>query len=236
MNVDRIDQRLACAALAMAGVVLALLAVYIGTGLHDGFGDWDLHRIRRRFRRALPWAVPLAGLGGYLLWRFYERMLQPEQSGLVILVAIVRAFAHFPLFGALALLALVWGFAATLGKVALHLAKWGSLGDEGDGESMFERWLGPPVWFMFMPFIALKLPMEGDMEIPDTVSRPRLLRWLPAVLALILLFTDASDGDTGERIDSYMLAAFAGFWLADYLIVALRITPLLRARERAGAA
>jgi hypothetical protein len=33
-----------------------------------------------------------------------------------------------------------------------------------------------------------------------------------------------------------MLAAFATFWLADYLVVALRIAPLLRAREGTGAA
>jgi hypothetical protein len=101
-------------------------------------------------------------------------MLQPGQSGLVIAVAIVRAFAHFPLFGALALLAMVWGFAATIGKAAHHLAKRG--GVDGEAESPISRWLGLPVWFMFMPLIALKLPMEGDMEIPDTVSRRRLLR------------------------------------------------------------
>jgi hypothetical protein len=234
MNGERIDPRLACAVLAMVGVVLALLSVYIGTGLHDGFGDWDLHRLGRRFRRALPWAIPLTGLGGYLAWRFYERMLQPGQSGLVITVAVVRAFAHFPLFGALALLAMIWGFVATVGWGVLRIARR-QRGDS-EAESPITRWLGPPVWFMFMPFIALKLPMEGDLELPDTVSRRRLLRWLPAVLALILLFTDASDADSGERIDPYWLAAFATFWLADYLIVALRIAPLLRARERAETA
>lgn len=229
----RIGEALLCAAIAMAGLALAMLAVYAGTGLFDGFGDWDLHRIGRRFRRALYWALPLAGIAGFFLAIYYDRLLRPGASALALLWSVVRAFAHFPLFGLLALLAMIWGFVAAIaGGLLRRIFRLGREADRGD---LFARWLGPPVWFIVLPFIAMKLPMEGDMELPDTVSRRRLLRWLPAVLAAIMLYADASDADTGERVDPYWLAAFAAFWLADYLIVALRVAPALRARERAEA-
>lgn len=223
------------AALAVAGSLLAMLAVYAGTGLHDGFGDWDLHRLGRRFRRALPWTLPLAAAGGILLRAFYARVLQPGVSAACVLWALVRIFIHFPFFGMLALLAVIWGFILAVWQ---HIMiRWGrDAAAAADSESIFLRWLGAPLWIILMPLTAAKLPMESDLELPQTISRRRLLRWSPAVLALLLLYTGAVSEETGERIDPYWLAAFASFWLADYLMVALRVAPVLRARRAPPAA
>jgi hypothetical protein len=224
------------AALAIAGVLLAMLAVYLGTGLEDGFRDWDLHRLGRRFRRALLWAVPLAAVAGILLRAYYERMLQQSLSGVGMLWSIVRAFVHFPLYGMLALLAVAWGIALALWYwLMLRWRRDASAAAEDAGPvtgSIISRWLGPPVWFISLPFIAMKLPMEDEMELPQTISRRRLLRWLPAVLASLLLFTGAVSEDTGERVNPYWLVAFASYWLADYLMVALRVAPILSARRK----
>lgn len=218
------------AGIAVAGVVLAMLAVYAGTALLDGFGDWDLHRLGRRFRRSLRWVLPLAVLAGIALYAYYRRLLQPGVSGLVMLISVVRAFVHFPLYGGLALFAIGWGFAESFGRRLL--IRWGhDARPPADAESILEHWLGPPVWFIFLPFMAMKLPLQGDLEIPQTISRRRLLRWLPGTLALILFYTGGVSEDTGERVDPYWLVAFASVWLGDYLMVALRIAPVLRARR-----
>jgi hypothetical protein len=235
MPVDRpqptLGRPIIFAALAVAGTLLAMIAVYAGTGLHDGFGDWGLHRIGRRFRHALPWALPLAAVAGVFLHAYYARMLRPGVSGVMMLCTVVRAFVHFPLYGMLALFAMLWAFvhAIVTGVSGRWLRGGGAVEDSA---SPFARWLGPPVWFIILPFIGMKVPMEGDMAVPETISRRRLLRWLPAVIALILLYTDAVSEETGERIDPYWLAAIASFWLADYLMVALRVAPVLRARRR----
>jgi len=220
------------AALGIAGAFLAMLAVYVGTGLYDGFLDWDLHHLGRRFRRALPWALPLAAVAGVLLRVYYARLLRPGVSGVAMLWTIVRAFIHFPFFGMLALLAVVWGF--ILAGWNFVMIRWGRGAGvtAADSESIFLHWLGPPLWIILLPFIAAKLPMEGDLELPQTISRRRLLRWLPAALALVFLYTGGVSEETGERVDPNWLAAFASFWLADYLMVTLRVAPILRFRLR----
>jgi hypothetical protein len=208
-----------------------MLSVYVGTGLHDGFGDWDLHRIGRRFRRALPWALPIAAVAGVLLHAYYARMLQPTAAGIGILWSIVRTFVHFPLFGMLGLLAILWGFVrAAWQRVMIRLGRESPAAAE-DAESIVARWVGLPLWFILLPLIVAKMPVESDMRLPQTMSRRRLLRWLPAVFALLFFYTDAVSEETGERIDPYWLAAVASFWLADYLMVALRVAPVLRARR-----
>lgn len=222
---------IAAGALGVAGLLLAMLAVYVGTGLHDGFGDWDLHRLGRRLRRALIWALPLAGVGGLLLHTYYERLLRGAASGWVILGSVLRAFAHFPFFGALALFAMMWSFIVAGWRLLARLWRRGDPAlDDPDPE--LQRWIGPPVWFIMLPFSMLKVPMEGDLELPQTVSRRRLLRWLPALIAMIFLYTDAVSEDTGERIDPYWLTLAASVWLIDYLIVAFQVAPELRARRR----
>lgn len=235
---------IAAGALGVAGLLLAMLAVYVGTGLHDGFGDWDLHRLGRRLRRALIWALPLAVLGGLLLHAYYERLLQGGVSGWVSLGSVLRAFAHFPLFGALALFAMMWSFVLVGWELLARLwrrrqpAPAGRRRDPAPAgaDGVLQSWIGPPVWFIVLPFIMLKLPMEGDIELPQTVSQRRLLRWLLALLALIFLYTDAVSEDSGERIDPYWLTLAASFWLIDYLIVAFQVSPELRARRQREAA
>lgn len=64
-----------------------------------------------------------------------------------------------------------------------------------------------------------------------TISRRRLLRWLPAFCAMIMFLTAFVNEETGERVSPYWVAAGAAFWLADYLITALRVMPALRARR-----
>ena len=110
---------------------------------------------------------------------------------------------------------------------------WHRRGPAPEGaDASLQSWIGPPVWFIVLPFIMLKVPMEGDMELPETVSRRRLLRWLPALIAMIFMYTDVVSEETGERIDPYWLTLAAGFWLIDYLIVAFQVAPELRARRR----
>ena len=208
----------------------------MGTGLHDGFGDGDLHHIGRRFRRHLPWALPLAAIAGVMLRAYYARLLRPGISGLVMLLSIVRAFGHFPLYGMLALFGVMWGFVLAGWNWLMARLRRNARAAADDSESILSRWLGPPIWFIVLPFIAMKLPSDGDIELPETVSRRRLLRWLPAVLALIFLFTDAVSEDTGGHVDRYWLAAVTSFWLADYLMVALRVAPVLRERRRSSVA
>jgi hypothetical protein len=223
---------IAAGALGVAGLLLAMLSVYVGTGLHDGFGDWDLHRLGRRLRRALIWALPLAVLAGLLLQAWYERLLQGGSSGWVVLGAVLRAFAHFALFGTLALLAMIWAFVLAARRLLARLWRRGGPAPE-DMDGVWQRWIGLPVWFIVLPFIVLKLPMEeSDLELPETVSRRRLLRWLPALIGLIFLYTDAVSEDSGERVDPYWLTLAASFWLIDYLIVAFQVAPELRARRR----
>lgn len=224
------------AALAVSGTLLAMLAVYVGTGLHDGFGDWDLHRIGRRFRRALLWALPVAAVAGILLHAYYRRLLGQSGPGIGMVWSVVRVFAHFPLYGMLVLLATLWCIVPACWRLVSSLRRRSAGAAEEEHESIFGRWLGPPLWFIMLPAVVLKLPSEGNMEIPETVSRRRLLRWLPAVLALLLLSTNAVSEDSGERVDPYWLAALASFWLADYLMVALRVAPVLRARRAASTA
>lgn len=217
-------------AAAAAGTALALLGVYAGLGLHDGFGDWDLHRVGRRFLRYLPFVLALSALGGALLRAYYERLLAGKPSGLGVLGTIVRAFAHFPLYGGVALFSIMFGFAA----LGLRSLRHRFLGGEppGTSDEALTRWLGPPIWFIIMPFNLMGVEGEGDVDLPERVSTRRMLRWLPAVLAMLMLWTGATSEDSGDRVDPYWLAAFASFWLSDYLAVAWLVSPVMIARRR----
>lgn len=229
-----IGSQLLWAGIAAGGLILAMLAVYVGTGLHDGFSDWDLHRLGRRLRRSLPWSLPLAVVAGLLLRGYYLGLLRGSRSGWGMLWSVARAFAHFPFFGMLALLAMMWGFLAAGGRLLPRLWRKAArkpLPPQNEAP-VLERWLAVPLWFIMLPFIVLKLPMEGNIAIPQSISLRRLLRWLPAMLALLFLYTDAYSEDSGERVDPYWLTAFAALWLGDYLLAALRLAPVLRARRQ----
>lgn len=221
-------------AAVLAGAALAMLGVYAGLGLHDGFGDWDLHRVGRKFLRVLPWIVCLSALGGALLHRFYARALSGKPSFRVIAWTVVRAFTHFPLFGGVALFAAMLGLADLGLRAARHRFFGG--GPPGTSDDALSRWLGPPIWFIIMPFNLMGIDAESDsdVELPDTVSTRRLLRWLPAVFAMLLIWTGAVSEETGERVDPYWLSAFASYWLGDYLAVAWLVSPVMIARRKRG--
>jgi hypothetical protein len=219
-------------AAAVAGAALAMLGVYAGLGFHDGFGDWDLHRVGRRFFRYLPWIVCLSAFGGALLRGYYAALLTGKPTGLGVLWTIVRAFAHFPLYGGVALLSVMIGFAG----LGLRALRHRFLGGEAPGttDDAVAAWIGPPIWFIIMPFnlMGIKGETDSDVDLPETISTRRLLRWLPAVLAMLMLWTGAVSEDSGERVDPYWLAAFASYWLGDYLAVAWLVSPVMIARRR----
>lgn len=223
---------LLCAALAMAGLLLAMASVYLGTGWLDGFGDWDLHRIGRRFRRALPWALPLAAIAGLLLYAAYRSAIAEKHKGLIVVFAIIRAFAFFPLFGMAMLLGMIGGFAG-----ALLLATWrkiaGQPPTESDTDSLIQRLLVVPLWFLTLPFTLLKIQSQGDIDIPARIGKARLLNWLPFLIVLLALFAGGESEGSGQRIDPYWLTAIATWWLGDYLVVAGWLAPTLAARVRA---
>lgn len=217
-------------AAALAGAALAMLCIYIGLGLHDGFGDWDLHRVGRKFRRALPWVLGLSLPFGALLRGFYAHLLYRKPTGPAVLWSVVRAFVHFPLYGAVALISVMAGF-AVLGLRALRFRFRGGEPPQTADEAV-AAWIGPPIWFIVMPFNLLGPPIESDIELPETMSTRRLLRWLPAVLAMLMLWTGAVEEESGERIDPYWLAAAACYWLGDYLAVAWLVSPVMIARRK----
>ena len=220
-------------AAALAGAAMAMLCIYAGLGLHDGFGDWDLHRVGRRFQRALPWVLCLSLPAGALMRGFYAHLLSGKPTGPAILWSVVRAFAHFMLFGAVILLAVMAGFSFVALR-AVYLRFRGREVPKIDDDAV-SRWLGPPMWFIVLPFSMLGLPNEGDMELPETVSTRRLLRWLPAIFAMVMVYTGAVSEETGDRVDPYWLAAAASYWLGDYLAVAWLVSPVMIARRRRGA-
>lgn len=219
-------------AASVAGAALAMLGVYAGLGVHDGFGDWDLHRVGRRFVRYGPWILALSALGGELLRGYYARILSSKPSFGSVSWTIVRAFVHFPLYGGVALIAIMIGFAGR----GLRWTRHRLFGGEAPGptDDVVAAWIGPPLWFIIMPFnlMGVESETDGGVELPETVSTRRMLRWLPAALAMLMLWTGAVQEDSGERVDPYWLAAFASYWLADYLAVAWLVAPVMIARRK----
>lgn len=222
---------LRCMALAMLGLLLAMAAVWLGTGWLDGFDYRHTNRLGRRFLRALPWALPLAALGGALLYVYFRWAIAETHKGWVLLIAVIRAFALFPLLGFAVLMAMLFAFAA-----AIPLALWRKLpgrrpgGDENG--PLMARLMGVPIWIMTLPFTLLKIESQGDLEIPARVSPSRLIRWLPFFFLLLLFGPGAESEASGERIDPNWLAALAAYWLADCLIVTGYVAPELSARAR----
>lgn len=215
---------------ALAGAAVAMACVYAGLGFHDGFGDWDLHRVGRKFHRMLPWVLCLSLPGGVLLRGFYANILKGKPSAYGLLWSVVRAFVHFPLYGMVALLSFILGFVARALTDVLFRLRGGEPPLSVD--RTMSRWLAPPIWFISFPFELMGLRNEGDLELPELVSPRRLLRWLPAALAALMFWTGAISEDTGERVDPYWLASFASFWIADYLAVAWLVSPVLIERRR----
>lgn len=223
------------AALGAAGVLLAYAAIYAGTGVHDGFGDWDLHRTGRRLRRLSFWLVPAAAVAAPFLRDSYHRMLEGRPRGWDILHAAARLFLHFGLWGMSVLLALTFRLCLFgLKRLAARLRLYG-----GEAKPFSPSWFAVPIWFIAFPFPLLGAPITdedgGEVELPtpDRLSARRLLRWLPWLLAGMWFWTGAVSEDTGERVDPRWLFAAASYWFADFLIVARQVVPELKSSDQA---
>ncbi len=221
-----------CALLAMAGLLLAMLAVWLGTGWLDGFDYRGVNKLGRRFLRALPWALPLAAVGGLLLYTYFRWALAETNKGWVTLIAVVRAFALFPLLGFAMLFAMMLGVLA-----AIPYALYRKFADrrqpaDDDAPGLVDRLLVPPLWMMTLPFTLLKIESQGDIEIPARIPAARLRSWLPFFFLLLLAGPGFEDEASGERIDPNWLAVLATYWLADCLIVTGYVAPTLAARAR----
>lgn len=223
---------LLCAGLAMAGLLLALLAVWLGTGWLDGLDYRGTDKLARRFLRSLPWALPLAALAGVVLCAYFRSALAERHTGWVGLVGVVRAFALFPLLGFAILGAVLFAFLAAVPLGLYRRFVHHAAADEED-ESLMNRLMVVPLWVMTLPFTLLKAESQGDIEIPARVSQVRLLNWLPMLFLLLLVGPGFESESTGERIDPNWLAVIAAYWLADWLIVALYVAPELAAHARA---
>lgn len=217
------------ALLALGGAALAHLAVWLGCSLRDGgLMDGAAQVLGKKLLSQAWWRLPGVLLMGAFLHRFYAALLSPGQRAWPMLWGIARAFIHFALFGMVALFGFMLG-AAVMGY--RHLARKRPKPRPEDGPTLIERWVGVPIWFIILPLTLAGAKNEGDMTLPVTVARRALLRLLPALLACVYFWTRATSEDTGEHVDPFWLSAFASFWLAEFLVVALRVTPVLRARR-----
>lgn len=226
---------LTSAALGAAGVLLAFAALYAGTGVHDGFGDWDLHRTARRLRRMLIWLIPAAAVAGPVLRDSYHRFVERRPGPWDYLHAVARLLAHLMLWVMSILLAGVL-------RLMLLPLKWLArrLGLYAGALNPFpSSWFATPVWFFAFPFAVEGGTIPNDegepVEIlsPDRLSTRRILLWLPWLMTGIWFWTGAVDEDSGERIDPRWLFAAASYWFADFLIVARQVVPELKSSDQA---
>ena len=220
-----------CALLGMTGLLLGMLTVWLGTGWLDGFGGRDLDRLGRRFLRALPWALPLAALGGVLLQVYFHWAIGLRHKAWVGILGVVRAFALFPLLGCAILLAFVIGVLASIGFGTFRKLT-GKSRERIKSAWLVTDLLQGPVWVLVLPFSLLKIESEGEFEIPRLVSRWRLMHWLPLLCLMLLLGPGFESENTGEYVDPNWLAALAGYWLADFLVVAAYVAPTLASGPR----
>lgn len=223
---------LRCAALAVAGLLLALLAVWIGSGLLDGFDYRGTNRLGRRFLRHLPWMLPLAAICGVLIGSYFRWAIEQRRKGLVLTFAVVRIFALFPLLGFAMLGALMFAFLAAI-PLGIYRRLLSGKPAEGDREVLMNRVIVTPLWVMTLPFTLLKVESQGDVPIPAWVAPSRLLDWLPVLFIMLFAGPGFESEATGERVDPNWLAALAAYWLADWLIVTGYVSPLVAERTAA---
>jgi hypothetical protein len=223
------------ALLGVAGALLAQGGVWFGWATQGGLFDGASQVLARKlFVTQAWWRLPYAVALGAALHYYWTALIAPTQApgkAVAVLWGVVRAFIHFALFGMIALFGVLLAF-------LLMFLRW--LGaklrlapplEEEAGANMFARWMGVPIWFVILPFQAAGLPNEGDMTLPVTVARRALLRWVPAIVAALWLWTRMTSEESGEPVDPSWLAFTATYWAADFLAVALRVTPVLRARR-----
>jgi hypothetical protein len=213
----------------VVAAVLAAVGVVAGTAWHDGLFSGATEVVARRLLKQSWWRLPGALLLGVLVHHFYRDLLDPERAqrhqARVSVVAVVRLFVHFAFFGCLVLFGFMFGGAA----MAVNALR-GRKTPEGHTTPV-ERWAGVPLWFLILPFVVMGTKMDGDMTLPATVPQKALLRqWLLAMVPILMMWSGATD-EGGDRTDPAWIAAFATYWLGDWLYVALRVVPIMRARR-----
>lgn len=226
---------LLCAALAMAGLLLAMVAVWAGTGWLDGFNTRGISKLEGRFIRVLPWALPLAAAAGVVLYTYFRWAIEERHKGWVLLFAVIRAFALFPLLGFAMLFGVLFVFAAAIPLAIYRKFFPGQTQDEGDdngSDNLLQRALVVPLWIITLPFTLLKVESEGDIDIPARISRARLLNWLPVFFLMLLFGPGFESEEPGDRINPNWLVAIATYWLADLFIVTGHVAPTLAAHAR----
>jgi RimJ/RimL family protein N-acetyltransferase len=223
---------LLCAGLAMLGLLLAMAAVWLGTGWLDGFDYRGVNRLGRRFIRVLPWALPLAALAGLLLYACFRCAIDERHKGWITLFAVIRAFALFPLLGFAMLFGMLFAFIAAI-PLGLYRKFFHHPADDEASGSLFQSLLVVPLWIMTLPFTLLKIKSEGDIDIPARISRSRLINWVPVFFLMLLVGPGFESEQTGNRVDANWLAALATYWLADILIVTGYVAPTLTTRSHA---
>lgn len=226
-----LQEALICIGLAVAGVLLAMADIWIGSGLLDGFHSRDVAALRWRYQNVLPFALLLATLGGVFLFVYYDAALARRHAGWVVLFGIARAFAMFMFLG----FGLIFAFLlAPLGAlVEFIVLRWRGKQPEADQASAAKTLIVALLWVMMLPFSLLGVESEGEIDIPLD-SAPRGLAAVIPLALLLLLFGPGFESEaTGDRVDVLWLTAFAGYCLADCAIVLGFVVPRLELRERA---
>ncbi len=250
-----LQDRLLAVGLAMAGMTIAMLVVYVGTGLHDGFDDWDLHRLGRRFRRYFPYALLLAAGLGLLLHSYYSSVIRATPAPWTLLISIPRTFIHFAFIGFVVLFAFMALLARQCYKWIVRKLRCANdpkdlATDRAFHDPILHTGIAMPMWFMLFPITTMSRDgaaweMDDDSELAEDVSRSlrmpglntmkhRMLSLLPWLVASALLWVGAESEETGNRVDPYWLTVFASFCFADYLLVAFRVVAMLRVRRGAA--
>jgi hypothetical protein len=261
MEKRALQDRLLAVGLAIAGMTIAMLVVYVGTGLLDGFDDWDLHRLGRRFRRYFPYALLLAAGLGLLLHSYYSALIRATPAPWTMLITIPRAFIHFASLGFVLLFALMALLASECYKWIVRKLRGANDPKDLAEDRVFHNpilltGIAVPLWFILFPISTMQDGVAGekdddagekddDLERAEDVSRSprrpginnmkhRMLLLLPWLVASALLWVGGESEATWNRVDPYWLTVFASFWFADYLVVAFRVLAMLPGRRGAA--
>lgn len=204
----------------------------------------------------------LATLYGITLHTFYSRCILNSSSLSVMqfILLLVRSLIAFPMAATMMFLAMSW---QVVKKVGFLLRAWYSPGFQQtrrpNNLAFIDDLFWVSLWYLLFPWpgnCALSWDwsdrdMKGSWKIPDSIrtmpiSSDRLLRWLPVGLCILTWVAYL-----GPNIVLHQSAYIRGgpyierhpfditFWvsvsvfLADYLVVTLRVVPFLKAQSAA---
>lgn len=228
-----LQEAVLCASLGVAGLLLAMLVIWLGVGVLDGFLGREQSHVQARLLRYLPLTVILSAFGGVMLYSYFEAALAKRARTGVVLVGVVRAFALFPFLG----FGLLFAFMAGMVEAPLRWAGHRLRGRRATGDdaraSVAGRLLVAMLWVLVLPFSLLGIESEGDVEIPLDSVPWGVHAVLPLVMVLMLLAPGFESEATGERVDVLWLLGFATLCIADGAVVLGMVVPRLDLRERA---